>query len=408
LKDEFLAQTSAANLRLLYGRGDEPSSNIDLQDCTFPGLVNYGNTCFLNSLFQSMAYNPVFKRVLLSSAFVPDTDCFLGHFQSFMQALILSQTSNGYTSDDTKKTRLRDLQECLKKCVGYANANFQDVHAGRQYDPVDLFRYIASDYLTKTLAKNIGDQSNENEANAINAAMPVNAATLVLNNCQQCGEKHSSALDQEMHHFRQIFGHIFERKLICTRDGLNDVIHSMSRPESKNVLELEALDNLNAYLPSVQDAYAYYCAGQQLTATNKFTGCTCQNVRGQTIKDSLSDLSDVLIVQRKIFRSDMAGNVRKVTPASSGLDDSFTFENNQFLQIETSTFELQSIIVHLSYGTCVSLKNGHYIAYVKTDPYDNDSWKKFSDHSPVVAVTFETVKRSDSYMLFYNKKVIGT
>jgi len=377
---------TAANARLNGGAG---AANISLTDCMYPGLKNFTNTCYMNSLVQCLAYNPFFTKVILSNAFVSNDSTFLSKLKPFMECLNRLQNTNGNTDQSVKRNSLNELQRHMKVCVEHAWTNFETILPHRQDDPVELFRYITNEYLDTTLNESGTD------------------TPLLSSDCVSCERRHPPTLDAHMHRFRNVFGYMYKKDTTCVFGEDSDTATHSSPPNCSNVLELAVQKRDQSYLSTVQEAIDYLAEEESIEKEN-FWRCSCvtsgKKLVGQTIKDSISNSSDVLIVQRKIFHGITS---QKITPQSAGKQDGFTFKNNKILKVGDVNYELQAVIVHVSYGPTLSLNSGHFIAYVKTDVV-SDSWKKFSDRDVVVAVDFETtVQTANGYMLFYNRQTTG-
>lgn len=310
------------------------------------GLINVGNTCFLNSVLQCLTYCPPLYNFLIkrdgghSSSCKINTFCMLCEMEKHVKRI---KSSTG--------SAIKPLS--IVQRLKYINKSFQ---FGRQEDAHEFLRYII-DHMWKACLMNLDINTKTNkidprikETTTINHIFGGYHRSQVL--CLSCNSR-SDTFDFFMDFILDI----------RNAKSLEDALKKFTQPET--------LENENAYKCSK--------CRKKVTAKKKFTVYKAPNVATFQLKRFDSD---------RIF----GGKVTKFISYPDELD------LRPFMSDPTKTpikYQLNAVLVHVGHST----SSGHYFCFIRNS---NNFWYRMDD-SNVSLVPQNTVLQQQAYVLFYTR-----
>lgn len=308
------------------------------------GLINVGNTCFLNSVLQCLTYCPPLYNYLInhSNSCKINQFCMLCEMERHVKRI---KNSNG--------TSIKPVS--IVQRLKYINKSFQ---FGRQEDAHEFLRYII-DHMWKACLMNLDIKTNQEkldprvkETTAINYIFGGYHRSQVL--CLNCNSR-SNTFDFFMDFILDI----------RNAKSLEDALKKFTQPET---LEQE-------------EAYNCFKCRRKVAARKRFTVFKAPNVATFQLKRFDSD---------RIF----GGKVTKFISYPDELDlrpymsDPNTTDNTKY--------QLSAVLVHVGHSS----NSGHYFCYIKNS---NNFWYRMDD-SNVSLVGQNTVLQQQAYLLFYIRK----
>lgn len=310
------------------------------------GLINVGNTCFLNSVLQCLTYCPPLCNFLLdngghSSTCKINQFCMLCEMEKHVKRI---KSSNG------SPIKPVSIVQRLK----YINKSFQ---FGRQEDAHEFLRYII-DHMWKACLMNLDINVKASKLD------PRIKETTIINH---------------------IFGGYHRSQVLCLTcnsrsntfdffmDFILDIRHAKSLEEAlKRFTQSETLENENAYKCSK--------CRKKVTAKKKFTVYKAPNVATFQLKRFDSD---------RIF----GGKITKFISYPEELDLRPYMSDTTKSPIK---YQLSAVLVHVGHSS----NSGHYFCYIRNS---NGFWYRMDDSS-VSMVKKEAVLQQLAYVLFYTRK----
>lgn len=310
------------------------------------GLINVGNTCFLNSVLQCLTYCPPLYNFLLdngghSSTCKINQFCMLCEMEKHIKRV---KNSNGAPIKPVS------IVQRLK----YINKSFQ---FGRQEDAHEFLRYII-DHMWKACLMNLDINVKASKVD------PRIKETTIINH---------------------IFGGYHRSQVLCLTcnsrsntfdffmDFILDIRHAKSLEDAlKRFTQSETLENENAYKCGK--------CRKKVTAKKKFTVFKAPNVATFQLKRFDSD---------RIFGG-------KITKYISYPEE---FDLRPYMSDTTKSsikYQLSAVLVHVGHSS----NSGHYFCFIRNS---NGFWYRMDDSS-VSLVKKETVLQQLAYVLLYTRK----
>lgn len=301
------------------------------------GLVNMGNTCFLNSTLQCLTYTPPLVNYCLSN-------------------------EHNDTCRQTGFCMMCELQRHIKRCYdNYGNAIkpqsilqklrmiAKHMHWGRQEDAHEFLRYLVEALQKSCLNLNFVGKLDK-----------FSKETTVVN---------------------QIFGGFLRSQVQCLK--------CKERSNTYDPLLDISLDIKTS--PTLEKAFEHYVKPEMLVHENAYMCTKCKQKVPAQKRFSIHKPPNVLTVSLKRFEfGRMSGKITRQINFQEKLNIRPYMSNKQG---EPVIYNLYAVLVH----TGVHCNSGHYFCYVKSS---NSVWYCMND-SMVTQVSASRVLSSEAYLLFY-------
>lgn len=314
-----------------------------------PGLINMGNTCFLNSVLQCLFYTCPLAEYLISREHSKRCKCPREEFCGLCVLERLMQKVHQQSGESV----LRPLELVSRiKAVG------KHFRPGRQEDSHEFLRLFI-ETLQKASLGSIGEGS-------IKGMDPRSKETTLIH---------------------RIFGGYLQSTVTCSS------CKHISRTFDQFLdlsLDVNKSDNLSS-------AFKVFTTPELLSKGNRYKCESCHRLVDAHKKFSIYKTPEILTLQLKRFSvNPFTGQTNKLNrpvsfPESLDISEWISDKGNS----ESGQYRLYAVIVHEGH----SCNSGHYHAFVRNS---NDIWYSMNDCS-VHQVSLDTVLRQRAYILFYQK-----
>jgi ubiquitin carboxyl-terminal hydrolase 8 len=404
------------------------------------GLLNIGNTCYMNSPLQCLLADPMFSASIIKKLFFDDTknniQDHLADIKRKKEKLPDNQDVDVYLSD-IKQEYLSTItynvyklfkkmwaENCaiapkkLKAAICQKNEEFKGF---RQNDSQELLSYVLDTIHEENKTpvilefKNVCIRVKEymkvrtqyNQLISMDTVLPEQKEKM-MSEFKRFDKEHLresiifKSLDywqrfiKKNHSFvTDIFMGLFTTHTICKSCKEVSAVF-----EPFTILPLQIPDNGNTTLA---ECLKNFSSSEEMNGDNKYRCDTCKTLTEADKSQYIWTPPESLIIQLKRFKIDNSGRV--TSKISTMVDFPLTglslSDNYSEYHTQDALYDLYAITHHTG-----SLGGGHYIAYTKNQI--NNKWYEFNDddvvHVPDEAIESELISRS-SYILFYKKRV---
>lgn len=341
------------------------------------GFPNYGNTCWLNSVVQSMLALPTLQDYLYGKTHVTDdngepTDILSNYMQSIMKYLY----------------RPHEKHDMNRVLYSFVNSIFKRTDIFEKFKQSDAHEFYV--YLTDTIHEELGKR---------------------IKGCVRFSNKY---MDRDGIYFKSWM----KRKEFLEKkySFINHHFHGISLSTiicrcGRKSQTYETFSTLQLPIPKHADTLDIYDLLAEYSTIESLDDAKCEkcNRVGEMHKEmSISIAPKILVVQVKRFETlvtqmgvlSRKNNARISFPTYLDLEKSDTVlipRSKRKKSNRRNVYQLRSIVHHT--GT---INHGHYFAQIR-DPCANDDWYQCNDES---VIRFQNADRygipsMSSYMAFY-------
>ena len=332
-------------------------------------LVNLGNTCYQNSIYQLLGHTPIFREYILENDYVSDLQTFVDEDpEEFVDTII-------YEFHRILKTMWSDTHiikpTSLKKMIDSKNRFFRGYH---QHDSQEFLNWFldtmheeikTSDITKLPWTNNINNDPKTNiiSLKAINQWNMINSTKSIITN---------------------LFTGLYSSSIKCENCGF--ISYSFD-PFMTLTLDINNSDC------TLENCFDDFIKSEQLDDENKITCQYCCTKNNATKNMSLYYCPKILIIHLKRFEKDVYGNncnkkenMVYYPLTKLKLKNYMSVHSNQ-----DPEYQLYGVNIHSG-----DTDMGHYYSYVKNQ-CDN-RWYNYNDDK---ITHINKVQTSEAYMLFY-------
>jgi len=373
LKPAFINEAiNSIRAQLNFGRSPEASGK------TISGLQNLGNSCFMNSVIQCLAYVPPLVSYFCSDYYYNNINFNSQYGSKGELAVELGALVEKLNSYRYRYIEPKSLRDAVTKHIGFVGNEQQDSHE---------FMMMLFDKLHHDLNIHAKDKSRLTNGNSNNDDSNMNVPRSAL--AFQFWRRH---LESNKSIISDLFEGIFMSTLTCSfckgQSNTFEVFNCLSLPiPSETRCHLK--DCLNHFSNPERIDAAWECP-------------RCKQKREADKKIVICKLPKILIVHLKRFSLEGRWRSKLQTVVDFPLSDMNVEYTNVLPQSAygpKSTYNLCAVVNH--YG---HLDGGHYTAFCRLQ---NRQWYKFDD-SNVSEMSGADVCGQSAYILFYGTtEVLG-
>lgn len=351
------------------------------------GLKNLGNTCFMNSVLQSLSNIEEFCNVLTS---LPSLEHQLKSSKEARIAIRRISDDGIIVTEELKKV-LMALKESEEKTAISPESLFQAVwkvvprfRGYQQQDAHEFLRYMLDRLHTELLLL------------LPNRFRPMDRMEDLLR---------SASLVKSQSMVTSVFGGTLQSEVTCLSCRTTSKKHdpfldlSVDIPQQFTGPVRKPKEGESPPVCHIHDCLQKFVETEELADSERFFCNVCKSKQPSTKKFWIRRLPNVLCLHVKRFRWTAYARTKLdifIEFPLNGLDMSGYLLKNlsgtRFSNAGSSLYDLAAVIVH--HGTGAG--SGHYTAFAT----NNQAWYHFNDCS-VRETDFQTVSSSKAYILFY-------
>lgn len=372
------------------------------------GLRNLGNTCFMNSVLQSLSNIQEFSCYFNT---MPSLETSKQKPKAYHSRSMKENLDDVFVVEELRKVLLNLSQggdgskgaispECLFLVIWKVVPQFR---GHRQHDAHEFLRYMLDRLHTELqqvsfpmeIASPLAQKAGETKTNPYNIP--------ALSHLQSKGRNSIVT---------NVFGGVLQSEVRCLICGMESKKHdpfldlSLDIPEkfyNKDPLEGGEKDkDGNTPVCNISDCLASFTEVEELTETELYYCSSCKCKQKSTKRFWIRRLPNVLCLHIKRFRWNNFYRTKidlRISFPINALDMSqFVLNNGPETRRSNSScnvYDLAAVIVHHGNGSSC----GHYTSFA----INNGIWMHFNDHS-VKEVSSSAVAECKPYILFYIKR----
>lgn len=346
---------------------DDPT---DLSAKGLKGFINFGSTCFISSVLQTLVHNPLIKKRFFNN----DNHYFNCTGRECVTCSIDRIFTEFFTSDNIDSFGMTNLLiNSWYKNKSLTGFEEQDAHEFWQF----LLNEFHKDYKRVELPSIKQERHKNSELRAIK------------NEEEEDGQDFHDDYDEDYCECitHQLFTGQLESSIKCS--NCKNVTKTYD-PFMDLSLELTNLTH--------KDSSIYDCL-DLFTKDEVLENYKCQycNKNSNPIKSfKINQTSNVLSIQLKRFKHDLSNFVKNDilinNPLYLNLSPYLSTNTNSHTTSRHYFYELFALICHTG-----NVNTGHYIVIIKNS---NNQWLRFDD-SVITLVSQDEIETTNAYLLFY-------
>ncbi|XP_038216349.1 ubiquitin carboxyl-terminal hydrolase 35 [Zerene cesonia] len=380
------------------------------------GLLNLGNTCYMNSVMQALLVARQFSNhVVLNMNAVPYWSKMGVLFAKMMHSITTKLNPGDFFSVVKPPFFTRDNQHDSSEFLGYLFELLQSYEhsSDRNFDysrPAVLnanrFRFIHPHAQALPSSHYSEEHSEPNRARR--SCSPRPGSSTAAGSCSSVLKRpvEGEPLGSQKKRFRMketvflrrdsfidsMFGGVLLTRIECVQCRSS----SLSRDVFRD-LQLAFPEKPEGWQHSVQSLLEYYCSKESLTGDNQYECNDCGGLRDAERSVIIETTPKYLILVLKNFKFDAKLQVQTKLMLSMLHNMTITLPTVRSQQ-DHSSYILFAAVIHA--GT--TLDSGHYYTLAK----DSDQWYMYNDDVVTIADEMELSKLNRSstpYILFYRR-----
>lgn len=335
----------------------------------YTGLVNLGNTCFLNSCIQALSHTYEMTEILESPKILQYIK------KENIESEILTEW-NDLRSAMWKQNGVVSPNKFVHNIHRIAHHKNKDIFTGWSQNDMPEFLLFMIECIHNSLARQVKIKISGKTANTIDEL------------AVKCYEMLRESYSREYSEIMELFYGIYVSQ-ISAIDG-DQKIHTM-KPESYFILDLPVA---GSHTPTIYDCFDLFVKPELLIDQNAWyneSTKTYENVKKQIL---FWNFPQILIITLKRFSPD----------GRQKMDGLIQFPlENMDLSRYIKGYNASQYVYDL-YAVCNHIGNiymGHYTAFVKAA---NGEWLHYNDQTVEKIANPESVITPMAYCLFYRKK----
>jgi ubiquitin carboxyl-terminal hydrolase 8 len=333
------------------------------------GLVNLGNTCFINSCMQVLSHTYELNNFL-------NTNTFTNKIKKNNESILLLEWN------ELRKLMWKD------NCIISPNKFIKTIQTISEIKGLDIFTEYQQNDLPEFLIFVIDCFHT-----ALSREVNMNVSGKIVNKTDKLAVKCFDMIKQmysnEYSEIWNLFYGVHISQIISIE---NNKVLSNS-PEPFFIIDLPIPNNIKT--PSLIDCFNLYLEGEILEGENSWYNEKTKEKQPVKKKISYWSLPTILVIDIKRFNS---RNKKMKTLVKFPLNDLDLREYVIGYKKESYIYDLYGICNHT--GT---VEGGHYTSYVKTS---NGKWYHFNDNNVTEISDLDKLITINAYCFFYRKKTI--
>ncbi|XP_013189447.1 ubiquitin carboxyl-terminal hydrolase 35 [Amyelois transitella] len=383
------------------------------------GLLNLGNTCYMNSVFQALLATKQFStHVVLRMNGAPYWSKMGILFAKMMHCIGTKLSPKEFVAIFKPPFFVRNNQHDSSEFLGYLFELLQSYEhcSDRNFDysrPAVLnnrMRAIASatpqpssssdheigESARRSVSPRPGSSAAGSSSGAVKRAnvdeLHIPLKKRLRHSYDPGFPRHDSAFLRRDSYIDSLFGGVLLTRVECTECHSS----SLSRDVFRD-LQLAFPEKPEGWQHNVQNLLEFYCSKERLSGDNQYECHDCGGLRDAERSVLIETTPKYLILVLKYFKFEPKLQVQTKLMHSIYHNHTVTLPTVRS-QADHSTYSLYAAVIHM--GT--TLDSGHYYTLAK----DNDEWHTYNDDE--VAVSDESHlnnlhRASTPYILFYRR-----